>query len=252
MKTIQMKLNSSKTEVIWFSICRSICKLPTQPIRVLNDHIIPSDSVKNLGVYYEKDLSMKTHINKLLQMSFASLRKISIKNYLNQESLKILVSALVVSRIDYGNIVLMGLPKLQTQKIQSIINMTARLISGAKKFDHITPVLKNLHWLKIDESIQYKMILQVHKCLKMKSPFYLSSKLSTVSSLPEKKRTRSSNTMDIARMRANTILGNKRFKVGAPILWNNLLNHLKSITFTKTFSKCLKTHLMIKSYNLKT
>ena len=152
MKANRMKLNSSKTEIIWFSRCRSICKLPTQPVRVLNDHIIPSDSVKNLGVYFDKDLSMKTHINKLLQMSFASLRKIrSIKNYLNQESLKKLVSALILSRIDCRKIVLMGSLKLQTQKIQSIINTTARLISGTRKFDHITPVLKNLHWLKIEE-----------------------------------------------------------------------------------------------------
>ena len=61
MKASQMKLNSSKTEVVWFSTCRSICKLPIQPVHMLNDHIIPSDSVKNLGVYFDKDLSMKTH-----------------------------------------------------------------------------------------------------------------------------------------------------------------------------------------------
>ena len=73
MKANQMKLNSSKTEV---STCRSICKLSTQPVHVLSDHIIPSDSGKNNGVYFDKDLSMKTHINKLLQMPFASLRKI--------------------------------------------------------------------------------------------------------------------------------------------------------------------------------
>ena len=76
MKVNQMKLNSSKAEVIWFSTCRSTCKLPTQPVRVLKDHIIPSDLVKNFGVSFDKDLSMKTHINNLLQMSFASLRKI--------------------------------------------------------------------------------------------------------------------------------------------------------------------------------
>ena len=78
------------------------------------------------------------------------------------------------------------------------------------------------------------MILKVHKCLKMESPSYLSSKLSTVSLLPKRKRLRSSNTMDIARVRANIILGNRRFEVTAPILWNNLPNHLKSITSTIT------------------
>ena len=96
------------------------------------------------------------------------------------------------------------------------------------------------------------MILQVHKCLKMESPSYLSSKLSTVFSLSERKRLRSSNTMDIARVKANTILGNRRFEIAASILRNNFPNHLKSLTSTTTFSKCLKTHLMIKSYNLKT
>ena len=55
----------------------------------------------------------------------------------------------------------MGLPKLQAQKIQSIINTTVRLISGTRKFDHITSVLENLHWLKIEERIQYEMILKV-------------------------------------------------------------------------------------------
>ena len=106
--------------------------------------------------------------------------------------------------------------------------------------------------LKAEGRIQYKIILQTHKCLKIESSSYLSSKLSTGSSLPERKRLKSSNTMDIARVRSNTTLGNRRFEVAAPILWNNLPNHLKSIISTKTFSKCLKTNLMTKSYNLKT
>ena len=71
----------------------------------------------------------------------------------------------------------------------------------------------------------------------VESPSYLSSKTSTVFSLPERKRLRSSNTLDIARLRANTILGNTRFEVAAPILCNSLPNHLKF--------KCLKTRLMI-------
>ena len=70
------------------------------------------------------------------------------------------------------------------------------------------------------------MILQVDKCLKIERP-YLSSKLSTVSSLPERKRPRSSNTIDKPRVRANTVLGNRRIEVAAPILWNILPNHLK-------------------------
>ena len=69
-----------------------------------------------------------------------------------QWTLKTLASALVLSRIDYGNKALVNLPKVATQSIQSIINTTARLITGVRKYGHITPVLKELHWLKNDES----------------------------------------------------------------------------------------------------
>ena len=112
----------------------------------LNDHIVPSDSVKNFGVYFDKDLSMKTHIKKLLQMSFASLKKIrSIKSYLNQESLKKIVSALILSRIEYGNIALMRLPKLQTKKIRKP-NQYQEVGSLMT-----TSAIKYLQWLQIEE-----------------------------------------------------------------------------------------------------
>ena len=56
-------------------------------------------------------------------------------------------SALVLSRIDYINMALVTLPKVVTQSIQSIINTTARLITGVRKYDHISPVLEELRWL---------------------------------------------------------------------------------------------------------
>ena len=61
------------------------------------------------------------------------------------ESLKTLAPALVLSRIEFGNMALVSLPKVATQSIKSIINTTARLITGRGKYDHITPVLKKLH-----------------------------------------------------------------------------------------------------------
>ena len=63
-------------------------------------------------------------------------------------------TALLLSRfIDHRNMALVSLPKIATQSIQSIINATARLITEVRKYDHITPVLKELHWLKIYEKI---------------------------------------------------------------------------------------------------
>ena len=94
----------------------------------------------------DRDLTMSTQISKTIQMCFTSLRQIrSIKGCLTMDSSKTLTSALVLSRIDYGNMVLVSLPKVATQSIQSIINTTARLITGVRKYDHIIPVFKELH-----------------------------------------------------------------------------------------------------------
>ena len=64
------------------------------------------------------------------------------------DSLKTLASALVLSGIDYGNMALVSLPKVATQSIQAITNLIARLITGVKKYDHITPVLKKVSLAK--------------------------------------------------------------------------------------------------------
>ena len=128
------------------------------------------------------------------------------------DSLRTLASALVLSRIDYGNMALVSLPKVATQSIQSIINTSARLITRVRKYDHITPVLKELHWLKIDERIQYKITLQMYKS--NESPAYLPRDLVPVASLPEKQRLRSAKSKDVVPNKHKLkSLGLRRFSV---------------------------------------
>ena len=140
-----------------------------------------------LGVWLDRDLSMKIHISMILKGGFISLRQMkSIKDLLSIESLKTLASALVLSRINHGNIILAGLPKYQKNRLQSLINTATRLITGTRKYDHISPVLRDLHWLKIDERIDYKVLLLVFKCLHNGGPVYLSKNFEMLSSIPDK------------------------------------------------------------------
>ena len=89
------------------------------------------------------------------------------------------------SCIIYGNMALVSLPKVATQSIQSIINTTARLIKWVRKYDHITPVLKEFYWLKIDERIEYEIALQMYKCLSHVGPAYLIRDVVPVAILPK-------------------------------------------------------------------
>ena len=71
------------------------------------------------------------------------------RKYTSQSNLKRIVSAFAISRIDYCNSILYGLPTIDHEKLQWVQNIAACLITGSSLRDHITPVLKNLHWLPL-------------------------------------------------------------------------------------------------------
>ena len=64
-----------------------------------------------------------------------------------------LLYSFVISRLDYCNSILYGLPKLEHDKLQRIQNIAARMITGTKRKEHITPTLKDLHWLPVKSLI---------------------------------------------------------------------------------------------------
>ena len=114
MESNSLKLNRSKTEAICFFSLRKMNKLPTKQIRILDTFISPSESVKSLGVFMDRDLNMNSHISKMLQAGFSALRQItSIKKCLSYEALRTLAVFLILSTIDYCNTLLAGLPEKQ-------------------------------------------------------------------------------------------------------------------------------------------
>jgi len=82
--------------------------------------------------------------------------------------------SLVVVSTTYCNSVLAGVPYVYLQRLQSVQNAAAHLVSGARRHDHIMPVLVSLHWLPIRQRIIYKTVLLVWKCLHDAAPRYLA------------------------------------------------------------------------------
>ena len=80
---------------------------------------------------------------------------------------------LVLSRLDYGNGVLIGLPAYLVRRLQSVLNASARLIHHLRCSDHITNTLVSLHWLRLSERIQYKIAVLAYKVLHGIAPRYL-------------------------------------------------------------------------------
>jgi len=98
---------------------------------------------------------------------------------MSESNLKRIVNAFVISWIDYCNSILYGLPTVEHGKIQWVQNIAARLITGSSRRDHITPVLKNLHWLPVKLCITFNILLLTNKILNGQSPSYLTSLVSS-------------------------------------------------------------------------
>jgi len=146
----KLKLNIDKTEILVFLSC--YCPRPT-----LNNLVIASETVdcsttaKNIGVIFNSSLSMLRHVTAVCKSSFFHLRNIfKIRKFLSYDTCKILTHALIMSRIDYCNLLLYGQPKCILQRLQSVLNSAAKLIHLSSRYEHVTPLLIQLHWLSIE------------------------------------------------------------------------------------------------------
>jgi len=132
-------------------------------------------SVRDLGIYLDSDASMRTHVSKTVSNCFAALRQIrSIRQCVSRQVMLSMVASLVLQRLDFGNATLVGLPAYQLSRLQSVLNAAARLVFSRSKYDHVTPLLLELHWLRIEQRIQFKLSVLVFRCLNGLAPSYLS------------------------------------------------------------------------------
>ena len=152
---IKLKLNKDKTELLYlYSKHNPQQSLP--PLRFGSDIIQPSSSSRNIGVVFDSTMSMLPHVKSVCKSAFYHLRNISrIRKLLSTKTTEYLVHAFVTSKLDHCNSLLYGVPKYVIKKLQSVQNAAARLITSSRKFDPITPILFDLHWLPISERIKF-------------------------------------------------------------------------------------------------
>ena len=135
---------------------------------------------------------MKTHFSKTVSSCYAVLHQLcSIRRSVSQAVLPSLVVSLVMSRLDYGNATLYG---NQIDRLQSVMNAAARLVLSARKYEHVTPLLRDLHWLRVPERIEFKLAVLVFRCLHGTAPAYLADELRRVTDSDSGRRLRSAST----------------------------------------------------------
>ena len=119
--------------------------------RINDIEITTSSKVRDLGVILDSHLQLQRHVNNVCNSGYFALRNIGkSRNYISQSDCERLVHArFITSKLDMYNSILIGLPSTEVDKLQCLQSTAARLIVRAKKNEHITPILRRLHWLPV-------------------------------------------------------------------------------------------------------
>ncbi|XP_071480075.1 uncharacterized protein [Diadema antillarum] len=173
-----MMLNENKTEVVHI-VSQFRKRIESVSLTIDGPTINASKSARDLGVIVDNSLDGKEHIRKVCRAASSSIYRIrKIRKYLNQSSTERLVDALVTSHLDYCNSLLINLPACHLAPLQHIQNTAARLITCTRKYDRISPVIRNLHWLLIPQRIKFKILLITYNIIHNRSPIYLTDLMS--------------------------------------------------------------------------
>ena len=143
-------LNDDKTEFLLLGTKQQLAKVDINSTTVGESVVNTKRVVRNLGSWFDSQLSMSTHISKLCSSAFFHLHNISrIRKFLSPVETKSLVHAFVTSRVEYCNSLLYGLPASQLNKVQRvlILHAAARLVCCAPRFSHITPLHRRMSYI---------------------------------------------------------------------------------------------------------
>ncbi|KAM9394617.1 uncharacterized protein ACWYII_033223 isoform 2-T2 [Salvelinus alpinus] len=238
-----LKLNLGKTELLFLP--GKDCPFHDLAITVDNSIVSSSQSAKNLGVILDNTLSFSTNIKAVTRSCRFMLYNIRrVRPCLTQEAAQVLIQALVISRLDYCNSLLAGLPACAIKPLQLIQNAAARLVFNLPKFSHVTPLLRSLHWLPVEARIRYKTMVLAYGAVRGTAPQYLQA---LIRPYTQTRALRSSTSGLLAslplRKYSSRSAQSKLFAALAPQWWNKLPHDARTAESITTFRRHLKPHL---------
>ncbi|KAF7254272.1 putative RNA-directed DNA polymerase from transposon BS, partial [Varanus komodoensis] len=222
MRANKLKLNPDKTEVLLVGgsgFGEGGVDL------VLNGATLPlRDKVRSLGVLLDLELSLEAQVTAVARSAFLQLRLINqLRPYLEFDCLATVTHALVTSRLDFCNVLYVGLPLKTVRTLQLVQNRAARLLTGTGRYAHMTPVLHQLHWLPIEARAQFKVLIMTYKVLNGLGPGYLNECLRPY--MPDRPlRSAGESLLREPSMKEIRRVNTRRrvFSAVAPNLWNSL------------------------------
>ena len=172
--TNKLKINDSKTEFIVFRSPQLKCDLSGLTVNVGEIMISQSSKVRDLGVTFDKCINFDDHITAICRSTHFHIRNIGkIRNLLSYDACSTIIHAFLSCRLDYCNSIMYNVRRSKTDQLKRLQNQCARISTKSPRREYITPVLKKLHWLKIQDIIIYTILMLTYKSYYNMAPPYL-------------------------------------------------------------------------------
>ena len=253
-----LKCNEAKTEFILVGKSSSISKMSFEPvINFGGEDIFPTECSgtdgKTLGVLLDHSLTMERQVNNVRKQCGLVLRNLWQLNKCFDVSTKImLVKQLVISKVDYSNILYCELPNKIIDGLQKVLNSCVRFIYNLHGHqDDYMDYFRQCHILPIAQRLTFKACLIAYKIVNGTAPEYLQDLVPLDDDWGASRTTRKTEVLDPYRLKhpkmsstnAKSKLRRRRISVFLPTVWNDLPFQLRSIPNVDTFKSRLKTHL---------
>jgi hypothetical protein len=169
-----LQINPDKIKFLLFGSRQALAKVDVPPIQFLGKELTPVPFAKDLGITLDSCLTFNEHTTNLTSKLMGSLCQISrVKHLFDKSTLIMIINSLIFGKLYYCSCVWAGTYKQNIDKLLLVQNFAARIILGIKKFDHITPGLKELGWLSVKNMLEYRDAQMIYKIINGSAPPYL-------------------------------------------------------------------------------
>jgi len=239
---LQVQLNPDKSEALVMGTATQLRVVSSLTSVSVADGDLPVvDSMRVLGVTLDRHLTFDNHASAIAQSCNYLARAIRHTRYLLMLDLaQTLACSLILSRIDYCNSMLHGAPSSTIQKLQGFQYKAARIVLQPHRRPHVNSLLQTLHWLPVEQRINYKLAVLTFKTQQTSSPQYLSQHISLHTSA---RNTRSSSVPLLCVLFRRTSFARRSFSTAAPQTWNSLPPAVLNCDFLSSFKSRLNSHM---------
>jgi hypothetical protein len=242
MKQNKLKLNDDKTELIIIAPARQAHKVTIHSLRIGDCEVAAAKTAKNLGATFDATMCMNDHITATVKSCNFQLRSIGqARKYLSNSAAEKVLHAFISSRLDNGNSLVYGLPDYQIKRLQRVQNTAARILTRTRRCEHITPIIRSLHWLPVERRIEFKILTLTYKCLHDMAPTYLKEMIEPYQPSCTL-RSADQILLRVPKTRLKSY-GDRCFTKAAPVLWNALPLTIRACDSLDSFKSSLKTYL---------